>query len=108
MRETAEAAGAPIIEGLACRWLGVHRTPIRYASRRAPDTELRARLRELAATHARWGGPRLAWLLVREGRPDSDKRIEWVYREESLAVRRGSRKRVARGPRAAATAGGTE
>lgn len=90
VRETAA-----ISERRACRWLGVHRTPVRYRSRRAPDTELRARLRELAAAHPRWGVPRLVWLLRREGRPDNHKRIERLYREEGLAVRRRRRKRVA-------------
>ena len=96
VQETAEAAGSPISERRACRWLGMHRTPIRYRSRRSPDTELRERIRELAAEHPRWGVPRLAWLLQREGRPDNYKRIERLYREEGLAVRRRGRKRVAR------------
>ena len=96
--ETGEAAGAPISERRACRWLGMHRTPIRYVSRRAPDTdtELRTRPRALAAEHPRWGVPRLAWRLRREGRPDNDKRIERIYREDALAVRRRGQKRVAR------------
>lgn len=42
---------------------------------RAPDTELREHLRELAAAHPRWGMPRLFWLLRREGRPDNYKRV---------------------------------
>ncbi len=79
-----------------CRWVGVHRTPIRYAKRRPPDTERRGRLRELAAAHPRWvmplrGGPRRFWLLRREGRPDTDKRVACGrsprrYRAEGLAV----------------------
>lgn len=95
VQEAAEAEGRPVSERRACRWLGVHRTPVRYVSRRAPDTELRERLRTLAAEHPRWGVPRLVWLLRREGRTDNYKRVERVYREEGLAVRRRSRKRAA-------------
>jgi putative transposase len=95
VQESAAAQGRPVSQRRACRWLGVHRTPIRYVTRRAPDTELRGRLRELAAAHPRWGVPRLHWLLRREGRPDNYKRIERLYREEGLTVRRRPRKRVA-------------
>jgi putative transposase len=74
VRETAAVS-----ERRACRWLGVHRTPVRYVSRRPDDGELRERLRVLAAEHPRWGVPRLVWLLRREGRVDNHKRIERLY-----------------------------
>lgn len=86
---------AAVSQRCACRWLGVARTPIRYQSRRPPDVELRAKLRALAEAHPRWGVPRLVWLLRREGIGDNYKRIERIYREEGLAVRRRRRKRVA-------------
>lgn len=86
---------ADVSQRRACRWLGLHRTPIRYQSRRPSDVELRAKLRMLAEAHPRWGVPRLVWLLRREGVPDNYKRIERLYREEGLAVRRRRRKRVA-------------
>ena len=44
--------------------------------------------------HPRWGCPRLAWLLGREGRRDNYKRIERLYCAEGLAVPRRRRKRV--------------
>jgi putative transposase len=87
---------AAISQRRACRYLGVHRSLVRYRSRRAPDTELRKRLRELAERHPRWGSPRLTWLLWREGWNVNHKRVERVYRSEGLAVRRRRRKRVAR------------
>ena len=87
---------AAVSERRACRWLGVHRSPVRYASRRPDDAELRARLRALAGEHPRWGVPRLVWLRRREGRPDNHKRVERLYRAEGLAVRKRARKRVAR------------
>ena len=95
VQETAAAEGHAVSQRRVCRWLGVHRTPVRYVTRRPPDTELRGRLRELAAAHPRWGVPRLFWLLRREGRPDNYKRVERLYREEGLAVRKRRRKRVA-------------
>jgi putative transposase len=87
---------AAVSERRACRWLGVHRTPVRYRSRRPDDAELRERLRTLAGEHPRWGAPRLVWLLRREGRADNHKRVERLYRAEGLAVRKRARKRVAR------------
>lgn len=83
-------------ERRVCRYLGIHRSPVRYQRRRAPETALRARLRELAATKVRWGSPRLTWRLQREGWPVNHKRIERLMREERLLVRqRPRRKRVA-------------
>jgi putative transposase len=87
---------AAIPERTACRYLAVHRSLIRYQSRRAPDTELRERLRSMASDRPRWGSPRLTWLLRREGMRINHKKVERLYREEGLAVRQRSRKRVAR------------
>lgn len=88
---------AAVSERRACRWLGVHRTPIRYVAHPVrEDAPLRIKLRELAAQHPRWGAPMLTWVLRREGWPDNHKRIERVYRAEGLAVRRRARRRLAR------------
>ena len=89
-----ETAG--VSERFACRTLQVHRALCRYRSRGPPDAELRQRLQELAVLHPRWGCPRLAWLLRREGRRDNYKRIERLYRAEGLEV--GRRRRRKRGP----------
>lgn len=67
----------------------------RYRSRRAPELELRARLRALAVERVRWGYRRLYVLLRREGIPVNVKRVYRLYRDEGLAVRRRRRKRVA-------------
>ena len=81
----------------ACRYLGVHRALCRYRLRRgADDRALRERIKTLAQERPRWGVPRIVWRLHRDGWPDNHKRIERIYREEGLAVRRRSRKRVAR------------
>lgn len=95
--QESAAVDQPISERQACRYLGIHRALCRYRSRRADDAELRTKLRELAAAHPRWGIPRLTWLLRREGLGINHKRVERLYREEGLAVRRRrrGRKRVA-------------
>jgi putative transposase len=84
----------------ACRWLGVQRSPVRYVAHpRRDDAPLRARLREVAVLHPRWGAPLLTWALQREGWTDNHKRIERVYRLDGLAVRTRRRKKLTR-PRA--------
>jgi transposase InsO family protein len=56
------------------------------------------RLRQLAEQHPRWGSPRLTWLLRREGCVVNHNKVERLYREEGLTVRRRRRKRVSRTP----------
>lgn len=82
-------------ERRACRWLGFHRSAVRYAPERRDDDALRCRLRALAEQHPRWGAPMLIWKLRQEGVRDNHKRIRRLYRLEGLAVRRQRRKRVA-------------
>jgi putative transposase len=53
----------------------------------------------LAQERRRYGSPRLTVLLHREGFTDNHKRIERVYREEMLQVRRRKRKRTCRSNR---------
>ncbi len=87
-------------ERRACRLVGVGRSTLRYRSRaRTDEPSLRQRLRELAAERPRFGYRRLHGLLRREGMIVNHKRIERLYQEEGLAVRRRTRKRVARNGR---------
>lgn len=77
----------------ACRLVSSARSTIRYRSRRrGDDVPLRARLRDLAAPRPRFGYRRLYVLLRREGIVVNHKRVERLYREEGLAVRRRRRK----------------
>lgn len=93
-------ACAAVSERRACRWLGAHRTPIRYiATSRRDDGPLRDRLVQLASDHPRWGVPLLTWHLRREGWGDNHKRIERVYRHAGLALRKRRRRKLMR-PRA--------
>ena len=68
----------------------------RYCSRRAQrDEPVRRRLIELAQEHPRYGSPRLCVLLNRESRCNH-KRVERLYREAGLSLRRKKRKRLVR------------
>jgi transposase InsO family protein len=87
-------------ERRACAIVGADRKMVRYRSRRAPDTELRQRLRDLANERRRFGYRRLHVLLRREGEPSGVNRIYRLYREEGLAVRRRRTRRKAVGTRA--------
>jgi transposase InsO family protein len=75
-------------ERRACSIVGADRKMVRYRSRRPPDTELRARLRDLANERRRFGYRRLFILLRRGGEPSGVNRIHRLYREEGLSVRK--------------------
>jgi len=86
----------------ACRLIGIARSVVAREPRRAWDQErLRERLRALAGERRRFGYRRLHELLRREGWRVNHKRIERLYREEKLAIRRrGRQKRGLGGPMA--------
>ena len=71
-------------ERRACAIVGADRKMVRYRSRRPPDTELRAQLRELANERRRFGYRRLFVLLRQQGEPSGINRIYRLYREEGL------------------------
>ncbi|MCY7378763.1 MAG: DDE-type integrase/transposase/recombinase, partial [Gemmatimonadaceae bacterium] len=82
-------------ERRACRWLGFHRSAVRYVPNHRDEVALRSKLRDLAEANPRWGAPMLLWKLRQEGIMDNHKRVRRLYRLEGLAVRRRRRKRVA-------------
>lgn len=86
-------SAASLSERRACRFLGLPRSTQRYRRSR-DDRELRERLETLAILKPRWGYRRLHWLLSREGERVNRKRVQRVYREAGLQVRRRRRKRV--------------
>lgn len=71
------------------------RKMVRYKSRRPPDTELRARLRDLANERKRFGYRRLFILLRQEGEASGINRVHRLYREEGLTVRKRRARRRA-------------
>ncbi|MCX8498202.1 MAG: IS3 family transposase [Caulobacteraceae bacterium] len=79
----------------ACRVIGTDRASVRYQATRPDDAVLRERLRSLAQERRRFGYRRLHVLLRREGEIVNKKRIQRIYLEEQLTVRRrGGRKRA--------------
>jgi putative transposase len=90
----------PTSERRACELMEIPRMSYRYQSRR-DDTWLRERLLELARENPRYGYRRLHILLKRhqeqqEGERINHKRVERVYLELGLSVRRTRRKRLQR------------
>ena len=82
-------------ERRACRTLGVDRSSMRYQRTKPDDADLRAQIRALAHERRRFGYRRLHVLLRREGWHVNRKRVQRIYQEERLMVRkRGGRKRA--------------
>ncbi len=82
-------------ERRACRLVGADRASVRYQATRPDDGALRERLRALAQERRRFGYRRLHVLLRREGEVVNRKKVQRLYREERLMVRRrGGRKRA--------------
>jgi putative transposase len=90
-------AAFPVSARRACRLVRLSRSRWQYRPVRPErDAPLRARLRELASQHPRFGYKRLHLLLRREGQRVNAKRVYRLYREERLLVRaRRGRKRAA-------------
>lgn len=86
-----------VSERRACGLIGIRRSSFKYHTRRPDDGPLRAALCQAAAERKRFGYRRLIWILRRRGWLDNHKRIERIYREEHLQVRRRRRKRTAKG-----------
>ncbi|KAB1112942.1 IS3 family transposase [Neorhizobium galegae] len=87
-------------ERRACQIISADRKMIRYRSCRPPDVALRAKLRDLANERRRFGYRRLFILLRRDGEPSGVNRIDRLYREEGLSVRKRKARRRAVGTRA--------
>ena len=73
-------------ERRACELAGLGRSSYRCRAHRTEPTDLRLRLRRLAAERRRFGYRRLTVLLRREGWLVNHKRVYRMYREEGLAV----------------------
>lgn len=87
-------------ERRACQIISADRKTIRYRSRRPPEVDLRAKLRDLANQRRRFGYRRLFILLRRDGERSGVNRIYRLYREEGLSVRKRKARRRAVGMRA--------
>ena len=78
-------------ERRTCRTLGFSRSLLQYTPRPDHNTALRVRLKALAEERRRFGSPRLHVLLRREGWMVNHKRVERLYRQEGLSLRRKRR-----------------
>jgi len=65
----------------------------RYQPTPTEDEEVRSRLREYAAKHHRWGYRRLLWLAKKDGLEIGKTRLQRLYREERLQIRKRRRRR---------------
>ncbi len=83
----------------SCGLMQIRCSSFYYKGRARTDEPLRAAIRAVAQKRVRWGSPRVVVQLRREGWKDNHKRIERLYREEGLQVRRRNRKRVSHGER---------
>lgn len=81
-------------ERRACRLVQLGRSSFQYSPRPDQNQELRQRLKELAEQRRRFGCRRLYVLLRREGYEVNHKRVERLYREEGLILKKRKRKRI--------------
>lgn len=82
-------------ERRACKLIDIGRSSFRYEGKPDKNVELRKRLKELAEKRRKFGCSRLLTLLRREGHLANHKRVERLYREEGLSLRRRKRKKRA-------------
>ena len=86
-------------ERRACRVVGSDRASVRYRATRPDDAALRQRLRTLAEERRRFGYRRLHVLLRQEGEVVNRKKVQRLYQEERLMVRRRKCRKRALGTR---------
>jgi putative transposase len=77
----------------ACGLIGITRRSLCRLPAPDLDQELRQRLRTLAEERRRWGCPMLYQVIRREGLRVNHKRVERLYREEGLSLRRRRRRK---------------
>lgn len=84
-----------VSERRACRLVGQHRSTQRTPARAIPDAELklRARLRQIAGEHPRWGWKTAHRIVCREGWRVNRKRTQRLWRAEGLRRPQHCRKR---------------
>ncbi len=83
----------------ACQLIGLQRSSYYYRSRKNPQTELRVRLKDLAASRVRYGYRRLHVMLQREGWQINHKRVYRLYKQEGLSLRLETKKKRTSAPR---------
>lgn len=84
----------------ACRATGQHRATQRRPQTICPavDERIRARLREVARPHSRWGWKMAHQILRRDREPINRKRTQRLWREEGLRRPAARKRKRRRGP----------
>lgn len=83
-----------VSERRACRLIKFSRSTLIYKPKPDKNEWLRKRLHALAGRHRRYGSPRMQYLIDREDvEVVNHKRLERVYAEEGLQIRKRKRKR---------------
>jgi transposase InsO family protein len=77
----------------ACGLIEITRRSFGHAPGQDRNRELRERLRALAEERRRWGCPMLYQIIRREGWQVNHKRVERLYREQGLSLRRRRRRK---------------
>lgn len=78
----------------SCVLSSIHRSTARYHHLQEDDAVLRAKIKDLAETHKRFGYRRIQVLLARERYLVNHKKIYRLYQEEGLQIRRRRRKKL--------------
>ncbi|ADI37994.1 integrase [Waddlia chondrophila WSU 86-1044] len=82
-------------ERRACQLVGVHRSVVRYSSRKQDETALITKIKQIAYEKRRFGYRRIHMILKREGVKVNHKKVYRIYRACGLKVlKRGGRKRA--------------
>ena len=86
-----------VSERQACKVVGQHRSTQRHCRRKRSDAELVARIRAIATTYPRYGYRRCHVILLREGWKVNRKRVQRLWRQENLHVKRRKRRKKVQG-----------
>lgn len=77
-----------------CQLTTIARSTLRYKPKQSDKNELlKTRLRKLASQRKRFGSPRLYVMLRREGLKVNHKRVERIYQQEGLQIKKRKRRR---------------
>lgn len=88
-----------VSERRTCQVLQLHRSSARYSPTPRDDSDIRNKLKKLAAEKPRYGCPRLLEIIRREGTIVNHKKLHRIYKEEGLQVRKKTRRKKYRGLR---------
>jgi putative transposase len=83
-----------VSERQACRALGLARSSAQYQSRKKDEPQLLEDMRQIAQERPRFGYRRIHVMLCRKGHQVNHKRVLRLYREQGLAVRRKTRRKL--------------